>query len=179
MPALHPSFRRTPPATALTPGVTADPVASFLECHDRIRTFLAGLGRLAALDDLADPRAPDAARACARYFSIGLPLHGQDEDESLSPRLRLVATDDVLDALDRMTQDHREMDGGLPMLLAQLEGVIAGDPPAPEALRASHRWLEALMDAHMAMEEAIIFPAARGLEAAELSAIAAEMRGRR
>lgn len=156
-----------------------DPIAGMLECHDRIRQFLDGLGRLAALDDLRDPRAPDAARACARYFREGLPLHGLDEDLSLAPRLRPTADAEVIDALDAMAAEHGLMDRGLPQLLADLDAVGVGDPPAVEELRAGHLWLDRLLRAHIEMEERVIFPAAADLDAETLAMIAGEMRARR
>lgn len=157
-----------------------NPVASFLECHNRIDRFLTGMGRLAALDDLADPRAPEAARQCARYFREGLPLHGQDEDLSLAPRLRAVNPGPAaLDALDQMALDHAQMDEGLPALLAQLDAIAAGTPGTPEALRSGHAWLDQLLRTHVALEEAVVFPACAALDADTLAIIAAEMRARR
>ncbi len=158
---------------------TTDPIVGMLECHDRIRTFLDGMGRLVALDDLADPRAPDAARACARYFREGLPLHGQDEDLSLAPRLRPVANAAVGAALDSMTADHVLMDEGLPALLADLDAIAEGAPPPAERVRSGHVWLDALLRSHIEMEERLIFPAAVALSPAALAEIATEMRQRR
>ena len=53
-----------------------DPLAWFLECHERMRRFTTGLERLVALADLHDPRVAPAAAQAGRYFREGLPLHG-------------------------------------------------------------------------------------------------------
>lgn len=157
-----------------------DPVASFLECHEKIRRFTTGLSRLAELEDLAHPLAPDTAAAIARYLEVGLPLHGADEDESLSPRLRGHAIGpDVVAALDRMTAEHHEMDAILPELVGLLKGLARAEAIDEARFRAlSPRFVD-LMMGHIAMEEATIFPACEVLDAGERTAILDELRRRR
>lgn len=160
--------------------VPADPIGGMLECHDRIRRFLDGLARIAGLEDPADPRAAEAARACARYFREGLPLHALDEDVSLLPRLSPLVAAPIQAALATMTADHLLLDAGLPALLEDLDRVAAGGAVPTERLRAAHLWMSTLMLRHIGMEEDLIFPAARAaLPPAALVAIAAEMRARR
>lgn len=158
----------------------SDPVASFLECHEKIRRFTTGLSRLAELDDLAHPLAPDTAVAIARYLRVGLPLHGADEDESLSPRLRGHAIGaDVVAALDRMTAEHQEMDEVLPELIGMLEGIARAEPVDAARFRALAPRFVALMMGHIELEEATIFPACETLHEAERAAILEEIRRRR
>lgn len=157
-----------------------DPIASMLECHERIRRFTEGLGRLAALDDLTDPRAPTAASQCARYFREGLPLHAADEDQSLAPRLRAAGvTRAVTEALDRMTDDHRETDAGMIDLLPMLDAIAIGAPPPVARLREGHRWLAGVLLPHVEMEELVIFPACEALAPDVRENVAHEMRLRR
>src|SRR6185503_9035331 len=71
---------------------------SLLDCHERIRRFTAlalELGRV------APPGAPEAleqireaAAGVPRYFTVALPLHSADEEQSVEPRL--VALDPAL-----------------------------------------------------------------------------------
>lgn len=151
-----------------------------MDCHARIRSFSAGLLRLAALDDLCDPRAPQAAAQAARYFGEGLPLHGQDEDLSLKPRLCALGLDEqALAELERMSADHHEMDSILPDLLARLAEISAGTPPAPALLREPATRLCALLLDHIDREERLIFPLAARLGPADHAAMFEEMRARR
>lgn len=157
-----------------------DPFAWFAACHDRIRRFVGGLERLAALDDLTDPRVPPAAEQAARYFREGLPRHGEDEDLSLAPRLRARGLSPAVDAeLTRMTADHAEMDQGLPALLADLDALAAGRAVDHAGLRARVAWLRDLLLDHLAREEAVIFPAGEALGEAERREMVQEMDARR
>src|SRR5690242_6505881 len=61
---------------------------ALLDCHARIRTFLGLARRLAGDDPATETETRDAAAAVERYFTVALPLHVLDEDESLLPRLR-------------------------------------------------------------------------------------------
>ena len=66
----------------------ADAVGLLLDCHERIRAFTAMASRLAAPGDPGPDAIRDAAARVHRYFAEALPLHAQDEEESLAPRLR-------------------------------------------------------------------------------------------
>jgi hemerythrin-like domain-containing protein len=157
-----------------------DPLSLFRECHARIRRFSDGLERLAALDDLRDPRAPAAANACARYFREALPLHGQDEDRSLAPRLRAHGlTPEVEAAFVRMAEEHARMDVLLPDLLVELGCVERGAREDPATLQALAGPFVALLREHIALEEAVVFPACDVLTSLEKAAIVAELRARR
>jgi len=73
----------------------ADAVALLLECHGRIRAFLAMARRVGE------------AIQVHRYFTLALPLHARDEEESSLPRLR--DRDPLLDLqLDVMVREHQE-----------------------------------------------------------------------
>ncbi len=158
----------------------ADPLALLLACHERIDRYLGGLAELARMQDPEDPRVAPTAEAVARYLREGLPLHGQDEDLSLAPRLRALGYDPALEsALARMEAEHVRMDEGLPDLLALLDALPLGEPDLGERLESHHAWLDLLLRDHMAMEEAVIFPKIARLPEAERRAIVVEIRGRR
>ena len=158
----------------------ADPLALLLACHERIERHLDGLGELAAVQDLDDPRIPPTVDALRRYFSEGLPLHGQDEDLSLTPRLLALGPDPELEALlSRMHAEHVQMDEALPDLLHLLSLVLEGDELALPHLMSHHAMLSLLLRDHMAMEEATIFPRIQALPEAERCAIVLEIRARR
>jgi iron-sulfur cluster repair protein YtfE (RIC family) len=145
-------------------------------CHAQIRKTCRGLRALAAPENLGDPRIPATAEACARYLRLGLPLHGQDEDLSLAPRLR--AQPDVplaaLEALDTMDDEHGAIDEELARLLPGLGALARGEARAlrPEALID-------LLDRHLALEEARVFPLVPTLPEHDQAAIVREIRLRR
>jgi hypothetical protein len=163
---------------------TSDPVAHLLACHERIRSFVALSARM-----ISTPAAPhgdiaDAVARVRRYFTVALPLHEQDEELSIRPRLiRANAAVDVEDALAMMTAQHTT----LHEILGELEAswrVLAEDPAqlaslAPR-LEGPQRALEELFDLHLSMEETVVFPALpRLLRPDALSEIVTEIRARR
>jgi len=149
-----------------------------LECHERIRRFTALAEKLAAADAPAEELG-EAARSLVRYFSLSLPLHVQDEDLSLRPRLERVAE---IPELADMSAQHEAIEARLAELIPRWQRVAEG-PSERDALRetlaSGARALADQMDAHLALEERAILPAMDRLAPAELDAIAAEMRARR
>lgn len=158
----------------------ADVLGLMMACHERIDRYLRGFGLLARVEDPADPRAHAAAAACLRYFREGLPLHGQDEDDSLAPRLRALGADPTLEGvLARMEAEHAQMEQGLPEVWALLEAFAEGRPPDAALLRARHLWLDELLRHHLALEEELVFPKIGELDVAERRLIVREIRARR
>lgn len=159
-----------------------DAVDLLVECHGRIRKALATAHRLAAGIG-ADPEAiADAALAVSRYFAEALPLHAQDEEESILPRLR--GRDPAVDAeLDAMVRQHAEHEQPLQALVDACTK-LAADPGrhaelGPVVARAAVE-LERHFSDHLAREEAVIFPAMRRwLDEDADAAIVLEIRGRR
>lgn len=159
-----------------------DAVDLLVECHGRIRKALATAHRLAAGTG-ADPEAiADAALGVSRYFAEALPLHAQDEEESILPRLRGrdPAVDSALDAMVRQHADHEQ-----PMqALVDACTKLAKDPGrhaelGPVVARAAVE-LERHFSDHLAREEAVIFPAVRRwLDEDADAVIVLEIRSRR
>jgi hypothetical protein len=97
------------------------PTTLLMECHGRIRQFCGGLTALAALGEaeLRQPAAVNTAAQCARYFREALPLHAQDEDESVLPWLKEQAV--LQPVLATMQQEHRQFEVLIPDVVAVLE----------------------------------------------------------
>src|SRR5689334_7363940 len=92
-----------------------EPLGLLGDCHRRIERFLEQLLRVAEsapggpLDD--DNRA--ALETALRYFERAAPLHTEDEESSLFPRLRACPdsrTREALRALEGLEEDHRAAD---------------------------------------------------------------------
>lgn len=162
----------------MTPYVPADPVVALAACHERIRTYTAGLARLAALPTLDDPRVPSSAAQAHRYFSEGLPLHAQDEDLSLAPRLLLVAPESAA-LLHDLAADHVVIDQWLAELGPLLATLAAGGTVDPAALRRAADGLNGTLIPHIEREERELFPLCARLSREEAAACGAEFAARR
>jgi iron-sulfur cluster repair protein YtfE (RIC family) len=164
------------------PVAPADAVDLLLECHGRIRGFLAMARRLGEARDEAPQALSDAAVRVHRYFSLALPLHARDEEESILPRLR--GRDPAVDLqLEVMVREHQEHQHALGRLVEAC-AAIAADPGRHPALAGSLLQATTELDRHfihhLAREEEVIFPAVRRLlDAATDSSIVKEIRLRR
>lgn len=163
-----------------------------LECHERIRRFMSMASFLAQATTTAhdpdrgspDETIRDTAAAVLRYFTVALPSHSADEDQSIAPRLLArPLPGEVATGLARMAEQHAAIEA----LIAELAPswrAIAEDPSAlPDHATSMSRRLErlrGLWDAHLHLEESSVFPLARAsLSAAEQREILLEMRARR
>lgn len=164
------------------PATPEDAVGLLLECHQRIRTFVALARRIAAARPDERAGVAEAAARVARYFGQALPLHALDEEQSILPRLRGRAPD-VDAALDAMAREHREHERPVAEVVEACDA-LARDPArhaevAP-ALRRAAAELEAHFVEHLRREEAVVFPAIRRLLSPEDdAAIVRELRARR
>jgi iron-sulfur cluster repair protein YtfE (RIC family) len=164
-----------------SPAVAGDAVDLLLECHERIRSFLATARRIAEAGP-SEAGVADAAARVQRYFTQALPLHAQDEEETILPRLR--GLDARVDAeLDTMAREHREHEPPLGEFVAACER-IAREPERlsqwAEIVGRAAAELERHFAAHLAREETVIFPAMRRLLGRAADAeIMREIRGRR
>lgn len=139
-------------------------------CHRKIEQFLGILSALAARGPhLLDDVEREALGSALRYFREGAPLHTQDEERSLFPRLRASgdpAAADVIDEIERLEADHVRADD----LHAQVDDIgraWLADGSLPEgdaaAFRRAVQELELLYRAHIAVEDARVFPLAAHL----------------
>ena len=161
-----------------------DPVALLVACHERIRSFVTTAARIASAPTVPPSQIADAAMRIHRYFTIALPLHEEDEELSMTMRLREArASSEVDDALGTMAMQHTalhailsELDASWYSLSTQPEQVVSLAPKMSQAQRA----LEELFEIHLSMEEQIIFPAIKRLLAPSVQeGLLAEMRARR
>jgi iron-sulfur cluster repair protein YtfE (RIC family) len=119
--------------------------------------------------------------AALRYFRERAPLHSEDEEESLFPRLR--RTDAMWNRMDSLEQDHQCADGAHGELdrlggLWQKAGSLS--PADASRFDVVVRQLHVLYRHHIGVENDVLFPyAAAQLTSAELSAIGREMAARR
>lgn len=154
-----------------------DVVARLADCHARIRAHCAEARALAALaPERVDPRAVVSAHSLRAYFGVALPLHAQDEDRSIAPRLgpEAAALTRELDAqharieqlTERLDHDWRARAEGTEWRQWTLQ-------------RQDTEALVLLLDAHLALEEAELFPRVSALPSAERRVIVGEMMARR
>jgi iron-sulfur cluster repair protein YtfE (RIC family) len=161
-----------------------DPFSLLRDCHQRIRTFAAMASRLACAVDPPPGEVAEAASRVERYFTVGLPKHVADEDLSLAPRLRGEAlSPEVLGALVTMESQHRSLEALLERLIPRWRALVE-DPGClaslvPDFAEDSRR-LELELEAHLVLEETVLFPAAaEGLSAESVASLGREMRDRR
>jgi hemerythrin-like domain-containing protein len=152
------------------------------DCHGRIRRFLIVARQLADAD--AANTDPGELRATAgqirRYFTEAFPIHTTDEDE-LAPHLA-GASPDVDRALATMTSDH-VAHGALVSRLVAICARIERDARQHGAMAAELARVATILatelEAHLELEEHVIFPALRRLPAPLRDALRTEMRARR
>jgi iron-sulfur cluster repair protein YtfE (RIC family) len=164
---------------------TPDAISMLIGCHERIRHFTDMAVRLASAPDPAHDEIASAAEKIHRYFSVALPLHEADENESIHPRLRQSAPEGDLagPAADAMVEQHRSIDEIVDRLVPICE-LLQHNPAmhevvAPELLQLS-TVLRQMFASHLQLEEETIFPAIRKyLTVSQLTLIAQEMQDRR
>jgi iron-sulfur cluster repair protein YtfE (RIC family) len=159
-----------------------DAVDLALECHERIRSFLALARRIPEARDATPETIAEAAARVRRYFVEALPLHARDEEDSFLPRL-LGRDPEVDRALETMAREHEEHEAPLSALVAACEA-LSRDPgrlaEVAPSLAAAARELDAHFAKHLAAEEAVILPAMRRLlDAGADAEIVREIRARR
>jgi iron-sulfur cluster repair protein YtfE (RIC family) len=146
-------------------------VGSVNECHARIRSFAELAVRICDEAAGADEKR-EAASSVLRYFTVGLPLHVADEEQSIEPRLRRLGRTEVNAALDVMHAQHHEHEALLARVIPQWR---AEQPLVQSDAIALQRALEA----HLVEEERVILPAINALSDVEQRAILDEQRTRR
>lgn len=150
-------------------------------CHERMARTLFLLLRLGEhiATHGADDQACDAAKDVLRYFRIAAPLHHQDEELHVVPRLRLNGQDALA---DRLLAEHRDMERAWRAIEPDLEAVL-GDVLKGEALaEARARWsaFAEMYRRHIEVEDAEAYPAAStSLREPALRSMGEEMAARR
>lgn len=160
------------------------PLALLEACHDRVRRSLDLLRRLGerVAERRIDDAVRDAARDVLRYFDVAAPLHHEDEERHVFPRV-LAAPDENGShaAVRRLQREHVELRAQWAALRRPLAALAGGDDAAWDAAARAdgERWAAAYA-AHAELEETLVFPhAGRLLGESELRDAGVEMASRR
>jgi hemerythrin-like domain-containing protein len=152
-------------------------------CHDRIRYFTSVVSKLAHAEGSASPEISAAAQSAYRYFTISLPLHEADEEESLGPRLQELGKPHITAALDAMTHQHHAIDDLVERMVPLLTLLSNNPAKLPELhgeLCTISKSLTEVFQGHLELEENVLFPAiVSELSAGSQDDILREMQGRR
>jgi hemerythrin-like domain-containing protein len=166
------------------PATTIDtPLEHLTACHRRIEDRLATLERAADRWRDAPELALEAIRKSILFLDSSGALHTMDEEQSLFPRLRPRLTGEEAAHLDRLEQQHHEVES----VIAELKGVVAQIAASPEQsvpldtrYRELVNQLTGLYRPHIQFEDDVLIRLARRvLDAGELRDISEEMRSRR
>jgi len=152
----------TPPRPDRQP--PEDAVDLLIGCHQRIRHFTAAAVKLAHAQGASDEEIRQAAAAVYRYYSVSLPLHEADEEDTVRPRLDPVAGERVRHALLAMADQHQgiyEFVERLMPLLQLLEQNPGALPKVGGEMCSLTSALDEIFRAHLELEEQVIFPAIR------------------
>jgi iron-sulfur cluster repair protein YtfE (RIC family) len=148
------------------PKSSEDAVDLLLGCHQRIRHFTGVAVKLAHAQGAVPGEVAQAAAGVHRYYSVSLPLHEADEDQTLHPRLSAVADDRVSHALVAMGDQHQAIDELIERLLPLLVMVKNNPDTLPIVggeMCSITKALDEMFRAHLQMEEEVIFPAIRAV----------------
>jgi hemerythrin-like domain-containing protein len=150
-----------------TPTASFEQPFEMLEaCHERVHRMLTLLTRLR--EHVArvgcDTQAQQAARDVMRYFDQAAPQHHLDEELHVFPPLLARASPEVQGVVQRLHQDHLDMEAlwkDARVVLGLLaEGRVGRFEPGDEAALAA---FSSLYDAHIRAEEEIAYPGAQAL----------------
>lgn len=143
-----------------------DPLGLMSDCHRRVERFLQTLITLSAQENL-EPSRRAALEVALRYFREAAPLHTLDEEESLFPRMRAAAGEELARAearLQSLEADHaraRAAHAEVEELAGRWLARGRLDPGRRQRLRERLEELRVLYGPHIEVEDREIFPLAR------------------
>ena len=154
-----------------------------IACHRRIEDRLATLGRAADHWRDTPETALEAIRKSIQFLDSNGILHTMDEEASLFPRLRSRLSGEEAAHLDRLEQQHHEVESVFTEL-KEVVAEIAASPQQAMPLETRYRELvtrlSGLYRPHIQFEDEVLMPLARRiLNQEELENIFQEMRARR
>lgn len=151
-------------------------------CHRRIRSHVTTARRLVAAGQASPPgEIREAASQIRRYFTLALPLHVADEDQTIAPHLQRSGPD-VTRALTTLTAEHvahQPLIDQLVELCAELERDPAVLPAVTTKLSQVVETLASELATHLELEEQVVFPMLRQLPESERMELLAAIRRRR
>jgi hemerythrin-like domain-containing protein len=161
-----------------------DPIGMLTDCHRRIERFLGVLCNViqsAGRKSLTEEE-KCAIQAAVHYFQQGGQRHTSDEEESLFPRLRGKFIPAV-DSIAQLQSDHRtanRLHNSIEHLYFSWISSGTLSLEDENQLLSETKQLKELYDAHIHVEEIIVFPyAAKTLDTETLAAIGREFSRRR
>jgi iron-sulfur cluster repair protein YtfE (RIC family) len=162
---------------------TEDAVTSLIACHQRIRHFTGVAVKLAHAQGATSEEVVQAASGVHRYYTVSLPLHEADEEETVRPRLDATGDERLRHALLAMADQHLAIDELLERLLPLLV-MVRNNPQtihvAGSEMCSITKALDEIFSAHLQLEEDVIFPAIREkLPDSVRAEMLQEMQGRR
>ena len=102
-----------------------DALDLLLGCHQRIRHFTVTAKNLAHAQGATHDEIRMAAAGVHRYYSVSLPLHEADEEDSVRPRLDALDDERVHHALAAMHDQHQAIDESIERLLPLLQTYLS------------------------------------------------------
>ncbi len=162
-----------------------DPIGMLTDCHRRIEHFLniivvvVGRAQSRALSE----EEKEAIHASLQYFRMGGQRHTADEEQSLFPRMRAELGAGTLEELERLEDDHAEaadLHAAVEDLYLKWISEGALNEVDTRQLVSDTQSLKQLYEAHIQVEEKLVFPrAAQMLKSETVQAIGREFRARR
>ena len=161
---------------------TDDLVDLLAACHRRIRHHVVLARRLVeqGADRPLEEVRETAAQIC-RYFTVAFPLHLEDEDQTIAPRL-IAAGEEVAAALEAMEKehlDHQPLVDRFVALCREIERHPAQLAATRDALSRATEHLATELATHLELEERVVFPALRAMPTEERARMLGELRERR
>jgi hemerythrin-like domain-containing protein len=172
-----------PLQTGASPSPRSEDVPDVLvDCHQRMRQFTALAAELAARPAASPDEVREVTAKVHRYFTVALPLHEEDEEASLFPRL-LKRAPELGPKIASLREDHAahaDRVGRLLAVCAELQAAPEYSDALREALGSAAEALAEVWRVHLAAEEQDVFPSVRtALSAEDRKSIREEMRERR
>jgi iron-sulfur cluster repair protein YtfE (RIC family) len=177
-----PSPQRAPLRVA--PEETKDILQLLLEGHEQLRGFTALAVQLGHSQGASPLELSEAARRLLRYFTHELPLHLEEEEQGLLPRLFTTPlTQELIQQLWELEKQHDEFEARLERLMPLWTTVARTPeryPQLAERLAREGRQFLTAAEKHVLMEERVLFPFVRERFSPDaLVALAAEVLLRR
>ena len=148
-----------------------DPIGMLRACHNKI------LDHCDLLECLLEEPVQDTASRVHRYFNTSAPLHHQDEEEDLFPRINRQSIE-IADLIHNLQKEHQELHRLWDRIAADLES-LPGQGFCDEFKQAAHEFCR-LNRAHITVENRDLLPMATGiLSSQDLGALGETMAARR
>lgn len=148
-----------------------DPIGMLRACHDKI------LDHCDLLEGLLEQPVQDTATRVHRYFNTSAPLHHQDEEEDLFPRINRQSLK-IAELVHNLKQEHQELNRLWGRIAADLKS-LPKEGFSDEFKQAAHEFCR-LNRAHITVENRDLLPMATGiLSSQDLGAVGETMAARR